>query len=209
MLLEVKNLCFSYAKPTSKASDRLLYNNFNLTVNSDERLGIIAPSGFGKTTLCKLIAGYERPLSGEVLLDGIPLENYKGYCPIQMIWQHPELAVNPKLKMKEILSEAGKIPKEMLSALGIQESWMTRYPIELSGGELQRFCIARALAPDTKFLIADEISTMLDLVTQSQLWHFLISEVSKRNIGLITVSHSEALLDQIATKKLNLFSKAN
>ncbi len=68
--------------------------------------------------------------------------------------------------------------------------------------ELQRFCIARALGKETRFLIADEISTMLDLITQSQIWNFLLDEVKRREIGLIVVSHSEALLKQVAERKL-------
>ena len=79
---------------------------------------------------------------------------------------------------------------------------MNRYPQELSGGELQRFCIARALGRDTKFLIADEISTMLDMITQSQIWNFLLKETKERGIGLIVVSHSEPLLARIAERRI-------
>ena len=75
---------------------------------------------------------------------------------------------------------------------------------ELSGGELQRFCIARALGEGTKILLADEISTMLDLITQSQIWSFLLREVESRKIGLLVVSHSEALLDKICNRKMDL-----
>lgn len=81
---------------------------------------------------------------------------------------------------------------------------MDRYPGELSGGELQRFCIARALGEGTEFLLADEISTMLDLITQSQIWNFLLEEVKRREIGLLVVSHSEALLDRICNRRLDL-----
>ena len=71
-----------------------------------------------------------------------------------------------------------------MDGLGIEPDWLNRYPSELSGGELQRFCIARALGQRTRFLLADEISTMLDLITQSQLWNFLLEEVKNREIGL-------------------------
>lgn len=79
---------------------------------------------------------------------------------------------------------------------------MNRYPQELSGGELQRFCIARALGKGTRFLIADEISTMLDLITQSQIWNFLLKEVEERQIGLVVVSHSEPLLERIGVRRI-------
>ena len=110
--------------------------------------------------------------------------------------------MNPRLKMEKILSDGGQVEDRIIEGLGIEEDWLNRYPQELSGGELQRFCIARALGKETRFLIADEISTMLDLITQSQIWNFLLEEVKRREIGLIVVSHSEALLKQVAERKL-------
>ena len=99
-------------------------------------------------------------------------------------------------------SDGGQVENRIIEGLGIEEDWLNRYPQELSGGELQRFCIARALGKETRFLIADEISTMRDLITQSQIWNFLQDEVKRREIGLIVVSHSEALLKQVAERKL-------
>lgn len=197
MILEAKNLSFRYEE-----SGRKILDQFSLQVDSSERVGILAPSGFGKTTLCKILSGYEEPEAGTVLLDGKSLYSYKDYCPVQMIWQHPERAVNPRLKMENILSDGGQVENRIIEELGIEEDWLNRYPQELSGGELQRFCIARALGKETRFLIADEISTMLDLITQSQIWNFLLDEVKRREIGLIVVSHSEALLKQVAERKL-------
>lgn len=194
MILEGKNLTFSY-------EDKEIFHNVNLQVESHERAAVLGPSGFGKTTLCKVLAGYLSPKSGEVFLDGKPLPK-KGYCPVQMIWQHPERAVNPRLKMRDTLADGQQIEERIIRELGIEEDWMNRYPQELSGGELQRFCIARALGKDTKFLIADEISTMLDLITQSQIWNFLLKEVKEREIGMIVVSHSEPLLEKIATRRI-------
>ena len=195
MLLEAKNISFRYGKDT-----RQILEDFNLSLESHERVGIIAPSGFGKTTFCKILAGYERPDFGEVLLDGKPLDSYKGYCPIQMIWQHPEQVVNPRLHMRKILEEGHEIEERIIRGLGIEDDWMNRYPGELSGGELQRFCIARALGKGTKFILADEITTMLDLITQSQLWSFLIKEVQEREIGLLAVSHHMPLLENVCTR---------
>lgn len=200
MILEVKNLTFSYGG----AGNKVLYENFNFSASSDERVGIMAPSGFGKTTLCKLMAGYEKPISGSVLLDGKNISSYKGYCPVQMIWQHPEQVINPRLKMKEVLAEGNNVPERIITELGIEPAWLERYPGELSGGELQRFCIARALGDGTKFILADEISTMLDLITQSQIWNFLVQETSSRGIGLIAVSHSQPLLDKVCTRQIVL-----
>ena len=197
MILEARNISFRYGKET-----RQILKDFSLKLSQEERLGLMAPSGFGKTTFCKILAGYERPDAGKILLDGRPIPDYKGYCPVQMIWQHPELAVNPKLRMKEILKEGDRLEGRIIRELGIEEGWMRRYPGELSGGELQRFCIARALGERTKFLLADEITAMLDLITQSQIWNFLLKETSDRGIGLLVVSHSEELLKRLATRRV-------
>ena len=196
MVLEAHNVTFSYEE-----REGTVFQNVSLRVDSGERAAILGPSGFGKTTLCKILAGYLKPQSGEVLLDGKPLPK-KGYCPVQMIWQHPERAVNPRLRMRDTLTDGQDIEERIIRELGIEQDWMNRYPQELSGGELQRFCIARALGRDTKFLIADEISTMLDMITQSQIWNFLLKETKKRGIGLIVVSHSEPLQARIAERRI-------
>lgn len=196
MILEGKHLTFSYGE-----HEQNIFSDVNLAVESKERAAVMGPSGFGKTTLCKILGGYLQPQRGEVLLDGKPLPK-KGYCPVQMIWQHPERAVNPRLRLRDTLADGQQIEERIIRELGIEDDWMNRYPQELSGGELQRFCIARALGKDTKFLIADEISTMLDLITQSQIWKFLLKETAEREIGLIVVSHSEALLQRVATRRI-------
>ena len=199
MILEAKNLSFRYEE-----SGRKILDQFSLQVDSSERVGILAPSGFGKTTLCKILAGYEEPETGTVLMDGKSLYSYKAYCPVQMIWQHPEQAVNPRVRMQAVLQEGDSISERLIEGLGIERDWCNRYPGELSGGELQRFCIARALGERTRFLIADEISTMLDPITQSQIWNFLLAEVKERKIGLLVVSHDEKLMEQVCDRIMRL-----
>ncbi len=201
MTLEAKNLTFRYGK-----GERYILNQFNICLEQNQRVGLFAPSGFGKTTLCKMLAGYEQPDEGEVLLDGRLLRSYKGYCPVQMIWQHPELVVNPRMRMKDVLAEGDGVQKRVLDGLGIEDGWLQRFPRELSGGEMQRFCIARALGAGTRFLLCDEISTMLDLITQAQIWRFLIEELQSRNIGMLAVSHSQALLEQICGNNVLVLS---
>lgn len=199
MRLEIKNVSYQYRK-----NGRKILEDFSLTVESYERVGLIAPSGCGKTTLCKLLAGYLKPDRGEILVDGKSLDSYRGYCPVQMIWQQPEFAVNPRLRMREVIREGDEVEERIVRELGIEEDWMNRFPSELSGGELQRFCIARALGKRTKFLLADEISTMLDLITRSQIWNFLIKEVENRQIGLLAVSHNQSLVNQVCTRQVRL-----
>lgn len=199
MKLEIKNVSYRYGE-----NSRSILEDFSLTVENHERVGLIAPSGYGKTTLCKLLAGYLKPDRGEILLEGKPLSSYKGYCPVQMIWQQPEFAVNPRLRMREVILEGDEVEERIVRELGIEEDWMNRFPAELSGGELQRFCIARALGKRTRFLLADEISTMLDLITQSQIWNFLLKEVENRGIGLLAVSHNPSLMDRVCTRQVKL-----
>lgn len=198
MSLEAKNIVFSYQE-----AGKPVLNQVSIEVNPDERVGILAPSGFGKTTLMKIMGGYMQPDSGDVLIDGQPLPQ-DGYCPVQMIWQHPEKSVNPRLKMKEVIAEGDQIEERIITDLGIEQDWLNRYPQELSGGELQRFCIARALGKRTKYLIADEISTMLDLITQGQIWNFLLKETKQRKIGMLVVSHSQELLNYVCTRQVKL-----
>ncbi len=199
MILEARNISFRYGEKS-----REILKDFSLKAESTERVGLVAPSGFGKTTLCKILSGYEKPDSGQVLLDGKPLDFYGSYCPVQLIWQHPEQAINPRLRMKAVLEEGDNVSSDLIKRLGIEADWMNRFPAELSGGEMQRFCIARALGQRTQFLLADEISTMLDLITQSQIWHFLMDETEKRKIGMIVVSHSPELLEKVCTRIVDL-----
>lgn len=197
-MLEVQDITFSYQKNGNQ-----ILEHVNLSVGPEECLGILAPSGYGKTTLLKIISGYISPDAGRILVDGEPLPQ-KGYCPVQMIFQHPEQAVNPRLRMREVLKEGDGISKELIEGLGIEEDWKNRFPQELSGGELQRFCIARALGKGTKYLLCDEITTMLDFITQGQIWNFLIEETKRRGIGMVIVSHSQPLLDHVCTRQIRL-----
>lgn len=199
MILEAKNISFRYGE-----NGREILKDFSLKADSSERVGLAAPSGFGKTTLCKILSGYEKPDRGQVLLDGKPLEQYGSYCPVQLIWQHPEQAVNPRLRMKSVLEEGDQVDPALVERIGIEKDWLNRFPVEISGGEMQRFCIARAMGKRTRFLLADEISTMLDLITQSQIWHFLIEEIRRRQMGMIVVSHSPELLERVCTRVIDL-----
>ena len=198
-LIQIEHLSFSY--PSSYDP---IFEDVSLRLDTSWKLGFIGRNGRGKTTLCKLLAGYMQPKRGTVTLDGKPLSDYPGACPVQMIWQHPELALDPRIRLRQSLTEAGPIDQRLLDALHIQPAWLDRFPRELSGGELQRFCIARALAVPVKFLLCDEISAMLDLVTQAQLWQFLLEEAQARDIGLVIVSHNSALLDHLCTRIVSL-----
>lgn len=198
MQLEAKKISFRYQK-----NSPWILKDVDLTVQAGERVALLGPSGYGKSTLAKILAGYENPVKGEVFWDGAPLPK-KGFCPVQMIGQHPEKAVNPRWKMARIVNEGWQADEETLRELGIEKAWMKRWPSELSGGELQRFCIARALGPKTKFLICDEISTMLDVITQAQIWQKVLAAAQKGGLGLLVVTHNKALAARVCERIIEL-----
>ena len=216
--LQAKGICFGYG-------GKQVLRDFNLTIEPGERVALRAPSGTGKTTLCRILAGYLQPASGTVLADGMPLPR-RGASLVQLIAQHPERMMDPAIPIRRSLAEATTEPEDaqalasweekgggieggstvpqLLESLGVQREWLERFPVELSGGELQRCCIARALIARPRYLICDEISTMLDAATQAYLWSFLIDHAQANGIGMVLVTHSDALLDRIATRIVEL-----
>lgn len=198
MALEAKNVSFRY-------EPRLpwVLQTVSLKLERGARTALFAPSGYGKTTLAMLLAGYLQPTAGEVLLDGAPLPK-TGVCPVQLICQHPEKAINPRWRLARVLEESGALSDSVLDAFGIERAWLTRYPRELSGGELQRFCVARALMSGAQYLICDEISTMLDVITQAQIWNTVLAEAKKRNMAILAVTHNRNLAERIADEIVDL-----
>lgn len=196
-ILEIKNVSFRYG------DGPLILKNISFSVEKGERVAIFGPSGYGKSTLAKIIAGYLQPNEGEVLWEGKSLTQ-EGFCPIQLVYQHPEKALNPRWKMQKSLEEAGKPSEEILKAIGIQEKWYERWPNELSGGELQRFCIARILKPETRLLIADEMTTMLDALNQAHIWNFILEYAEKHDMTLIAITHNKFLAEKIATRVIKI-----
>jgi peptide/nickel transport system ATP-binding protein len=173
-----------------------LFRNLNLTIEPGQILGISGYSGCGKSTLSKILAGYLKPQEGELRLGDKPIPT-RGVRPVQLIHQHPEKAVNPRWKIGAVLNEAYRPDENILEHFGINTDWLNRWPGELSGGELQRCCIARAFSPQTRYLIADEMTSMFDAITQAHIWHAVREVIHERGMGLILISHERALVNRL------------
>lgn len=197
-MLKVENLSFSYDGKNE------ILKNVSLEVKPGEVLGLMAPSGFGKSTLGKLMAGYIKAPKGTVTVDGLDINDLRGFLPVQMVHQAPEKNVNIRWKVEKILNEGWEVDPDVKEKFGIENSFLNKFPTELSGGELQRICIARVLSKDTKYLIADEVTTMLDSISQAQICHLLIHFAKKHGLGILFISHNKALVEKIADRVVDL-----
>ena len=196
-MLEINNVGFRYG------GGPWVLKDVSLKVADGERIAILGPSGYGKSTLAKLMAGYERPAEGTVLWNGAPLPR-RGYCPVQLIYQHPERALNPRWKMRQSLFEAGALDEGVLREVGIRPLWYDRWPIELSGGELQRFCVARVMRSETRVLIADEMTTMLDALSQAHIWNFVLNYADRNGMAVVAITHNRALAERVADRIIHI-----
>lgn len=190
-VLKAENINFGYGY-------KQVLKNLNFEMDNSQIIGLFGDSGSGKSTFCKILTGLIKDYEGRVSVNNQVHE--KGFNPIQLIFQHPEKVMNPRWKMEEVLKESWMPDENLLNDFGIKREWFNRYPSELSGGELQRFSILRSLNPETKFIIADEISTMLDALTQVQIWDSLLDIARKNQIGILVVSHDKNLLNRVCDK---------
>ncbi len=163
-------------------------------------LGLAGNSGCGKSTIARLMAGLLKPTSGKVVYRSVQKEE------VQIIFQHPESALNPKLSVLSSLLEPIRIHKKMtldegrrrmmnlMTLMGLSEALLVRYPHEISGGEAQRICICRALLMLPKVLILDEATSMLDVSTQASILEVLKEIRTKMGITMVMISHDLELL---------------
>ena len=176
--------------------------DINFVLNEGEILGIVGESGSGKSTLClsliKLI-----DFSGDIIFDGINYKDIRDFRKfrkdIQIIFQDPYSSLNPRHKIVDIITEGLKIhypkldfsilAKDFLELVGLDSSFLNRYPYELSGGQRQRIAIARALILKPKILILDEPTSALDKVTQKQILELLLDLQSRFQLSYILITH--------------------
>ena len=203
-MLEVKNLkkCF-----TSNNNRRLwAVNGVSFQVKKNEALGIVGESGCGKSTLARLILRLIEPSAGQVFFEGREITGIsrKELRPVrrmmQMVFQNPFASFNPKIRIWEALTEVcryygnskaesnSKIDK-LLNDTGLSHDLLNRWPRELSGGQLQRLAIARALLSEPSLLAADEPLASLDVSVQAQLLNLLDDIRKSRSMTMIFISH--------------------
>lgn len=174
----------------------------DLTVADGEVVGLCGPSGGGKSTLARVLAGHLRPQRGRVTVDGAEPRLGRAPHPVQLVLQHPERAVDPRWTVRRVLAATGA-GDDAIAALDpelVQPAWLDRYPHEISGGQLQRVNLARALLTRPRFVVADEITASLDAVTQARIWALLLERCRAAGIGVLAVSHDRPLLAEVADR---------
>lgn len=191
--------------------------NVDIQIERSKTSALIGESGSGKSTLAKILTLLINPTKGDVFLDGEKVTTLKGKKlrnfrkRVQMIPQHPEEALDPRWKILKSIVEPAKIQKilnrdeyefavELLEIVGLKEEHLDRYPRELSGGELQRIVIARALSLKPDFLICDEPTSMLDVSIQASIIRLLLELQRERKLGYLFITHDIELAKAISEK---------
>jgi ABC-type glutathione transport system ATPase component len=189
----------------------------SLSVNAGENVSIVGESGCGKTTLAKIIMGLLRADAGQVLFEG---EEVWGQADrerafrrkARMVFQDPFSSLDPRFSVRNILQEALCLEermsrsaeeqkmREVLSAVGLPEDALTRYPHEFSGGERQRIAIARALMTDPAFLIFDEAVSALDVLVQKEVLELLTRLQERYRMTYLFISHNLRVVRKISQK---------
>jgi peptide/nickel transport system ATP-binding protein len=227
-LIEIRNLTkiFDLAESpfgSRRAGEVRAVDDVSLDIHEGETLGLVGESGSGKSTLGRLILRLIEPTSGAIVFDGIDLLQANGSAlrrlrrDMQIIFQDPFGSLDPRYRVKDVIAEPlilhQKIMhenlsrdvrrqrvRELLRAVGMDESAMPRYPHEFSGGQRQRIGIARALALRPKFIVADEPVSALDVSVGAQIVNLL--QQLQRDFGLtyLFISHSMPVVRYLSTR---------
>ena len=194
-------------------------DNINLFVHRNEVLGLVGESGCGKSTLGKTIIRLEEPTSGKIFFEDQDITNLsqEGLKSLrkkmQIIFQDPYSSLNPRKTVFETISQPLKVHgmvfnksetsdrvADLLQKVGLEKSHMERYPHQFSGGQSQRICIARAIALDPIFLVADEVVSALDVSIQAQILNLLVILKNDLNLSILFISHDLSVVRQISDR---------
>lgn len=214
MLLEAKNIFVSFKKENQTSffgkERQEVVKDVSISLKKGECLGIIGESGSGKSTFGKVLIGLLTPDKGDVFINGITLygksskeEKRKVKQSVSVVFQDYTSSANPRFRVKDIIGESLRIiekreniridkekrTEELLELVGLNKNFMDRYPHELSGGQLQRVCIARAVATNPEIILLDEAISSLDASTQTQIMDLLKQLQNEFGFSYIFITH--------------------
>ena len=223
-MLKLDQLSKTYKVGTFGGKELHAVNSVNIDINDRELVSLIGESGSGKSTIGKMILRLVSITSGSILLDGRNINSYKGnsireyYRKVQGVFQDPFSSFNPIFKADQMFKtihdefyphvtgrEWTTKLEDSLKDVGLNpEHVLNKYPHQLSGGQLQRFLIARALLLDIKFLVADEIISMLDASTRVDILN-LLADLRLRGLSILFITHDLSLGYYISDKSVILY----
>jgi oligopeptide transport system ATP-binding protein len=193
-------------------------DNVSLNISTGEVFGLVGESGSGKTTLARAILRLIQPKSGEILFEGIDLLKIAGSGlkhvrkNMQVVFQNPFLSLNPRMTVRNQIAEPFKAhtnmseieitqrASELLKLVGLSDEHLWKYSIELSGGQAQRVCIARALALSPKLVILDEPTSSLDVSVQAQILNLLKDLQKRLGLTYLLITHDLGVVEYIADR---------
>jgi nickel transport system ATP-binding protein len=211
-LLSVSALSHQYAR------SEWVLNNVAMSLKTGETVALLGRSGCGKSTLARLLVGLESPSQGDVFWQGAPLSQLNQSRKktfrreIQMVFQDAISAVNPRKTVSEILREPMRHllslskaeqmarARELLRAVELDDTLLTQRPPQLSGGQLQRVCLARALAVEPRLLILDEAVSNLDLVLQANVIRLLKKLQQQFGTACLFITHDLRLVERFCDR---------
>lgn len=226
--LQVQNLCTYFPIATgwlrAHSGFKKAVDDISFTINEGEIVGVIGESGSGKTTLAKSILGLEEKTSGQVLVDGIDIHTLSksALLPyrkmLQIVFQNPADSLNMRKTIFETIhevisfhqiakteAEALSFSSSLLQKVGLDASYLSRYPHELSIGQQQRICLARSLCTKPKLLILDECTSALDISVQAQVLNLLLELHNEENLSYLLISHDLSVVYHLADRVLVLY----
>ncbi|NMM63420.1 ABC transporter ATP-binding protein [Clostridium sp. P21] len=219
MLLQVKDVYKSYSKIGSfRSKDKLsVLQGISFSIEKGQCVGLIGESGSGKSTLSRLILGLERPNNGSIFIEEQPVCKWikENQGQMSVVFQDYTSSTNPRFTVKEVIAEPmlafekkDKIKEkveELLVRVGLSKDVMDRYPHELSGGQLQRVCIARAISTKPKFIVLDEAISSLDVSIQAQVIKLLKKLKEDLDMTYLFIAHDLQAVANLCDQVLFLY----